>query len=119
MFIQTDQLHPKTYDRLWDGEGTIKSTRVLENLFGSAIKVIAINRIPPGASIGRHRHENEEDCYFCLSGKGIVSDNGVEHPFVPGSLQITRHGETQAIRNSGDEDLVVFVFLIAAMPPNK
>ena len=117
MLLRTSDIPAKSYQRLWDGEGTIASTRLLEGLQGSAIKVIAVNRIPPGASIGRHRHDHEEDCYFCISGEGIVEDNGREHPFVPGTLQITRHGETQAIRNTGEEDLVVFVFLIAV--PSK
>jgi mannose-6-phosphate isomerase-like protein (cupin superfamily) len=104
----------RDYPNLWQGQGTIASQRIVEGLTGSAIKAIVVNRIPPGASIGQHCHHNEEDCYFCISGQGVVEDNGVEHPFVPGTLQITRDGQTQAIRNTGTEDLVVFAFLIAA-----
>lgn len=114
MFVSAKDLTPRCYEQLWGGEGTVSSIRLLEGLPGSAIKVVALNRIPPGASIGLHRHENEEDCYFCVSGSGIVIDDGIQRPFVPGTLQITRHNETQAIRNTGDEDLVVFVFLIAS-----
>jgi quercetin dioxygenase-like cupin family protein len=114
MIRQSSETIIKQYEKLWSGEGTISSNRIIEGLPGSPIKAIVVNRIPPGASIGRHRHNNEEDCYFCISGQGVVEDDGTEHPFVPGTLQLTRDGETQAIRNTGKEDLVVFAFLVAA-----
>ena len=67
----------------------------------------------PGASIGPHSHHGEEDFYYCISGSGIVVDNGVEHTFTPGTLQITRDGETQAIRNTGETELVFLGALVA------
>ena len=39
-------------------------------------------------------------------------DNGEEHPFTPGTLQITRDGETQSIFNTGETELVFLGALI-------
>ena len=44
--------------------------------------------------------------------RDIPVDNGVEHPFTPGTLQITRSGETQALRNAGETELVFFAALV-------
>ena len=72
-------------------------------------------RLEPGASVGDHSHKGDEDFYFCISGTGIVVDNGVEHPFIPGTLQITRDGESQAIRNTGETELVFLGALVATI----
>lgn len=79
---------------------------------GSALAAAGVNRLAPGASIGLHAHAGDEDIYFCLSGSGIVTDNGVEHPFQPGVFQITRSGETQALRNTGAGELVFLGLLL-------
>ncbi|MGF1529818.1 MAG: cupin domain-containing protein [Puniceicoccaceae bacterium] len=88
------------------GQGLVYSRRLLGPHPGSAIQNVGLVRLPPGSSIGLHGHQGDEDAYFCLSGQGIVTDNGVEHSFTPGTLQITRHSETQALRNVGPDDLV-------------
>ena len=69
-------------------------------------------RLEPGASVGAHSHNGDEDFYYCISGTGIVVDNGVEHPFTPGTLQSTHDGATHAIRNTGES---VLVYLDAAI----
>jgi hypothetical protein len=45
----------------------------------------------------------------------VVIDNGVEQPFTPGTLQITRSGESQALRNTGETELVFFAALVATI----
>ncbi len=95
------------------GTGTVHAHKLVDLFPGSAIKSIGVVRLEPGASVGDHSHHDEEDFYYCLSGQGVVVDNGVEHPFTPGTLQITRDGETQAIRNTGETELVFLGALVA------
>lgn len=107
MTVDASQVSPVENPRVRGGEGSVFSRPFIEKAHpGSPIAAIALNRLPPGASIGLHRHDGEEDFYICISGVGIVNDNGVERPFHPGVFQITRSGETQALRNIGTEDLV-------------
>lgn len=114
--IMIKHLHeviPDVAESVRGGTGTVHAHKLVDLFPGSAIKSIGIVRLEPGASVGDHSHHGEEDFYYCLSGIGVVVDNGVEHPFTPGTLQITRDGETQAIRNTGETELVFLGALIA------
>ena len=106
MIINVNKIVPEAAEEVSGGIGTVQAHKLLDFFPGSAIKSVGLVRLEPGASIGPHSHNGEEDFYFCISGTGIVIDNGQEHSFTPGVLQITRDGETQAIRNNGETELV-------------
>ncbi|ADE54331.1 cupin domain-containing protein [Coraliomargarita akajimensis] len=113
MIINVHSVVPETAEGVRGGIGTVHAHKLLDLYPGSAIKSVGVVRLEPGAEIGDHSHHGDEDFYFCLSGTGIVIDNGIESPFTPGTLQITRHGETQAIRNTGETELVFLGALVA------
>ncbi|MFT4900782.1 MAG: mannose-6-phosphate isomerase-like protein (cupin superfamily) [Lentimonas sp.] len=115
MIKHVHEIVPDIAESVRGGSGTVYAHKLLDLYPGSAIKSVGLVRLEPGASVGDHSHQQEEDFYYCISGNGIVVDNGVEHPFTPGCLQITRHGETQAIRNTGETELVFLGALIATI----
>lgn len=115
MITNVNEIVPETAEEVRGGNGAVYAHKLIDLFPGSAIKSVAVVRLEPGGSVGPHSHEEEEDFYYCLSGDGIVVDNGVEHPFKPGTLQITRHGETQAIRNTGETELVFLGALVATL----
>lgn len=117
MIIKADSVIPEVAENVREGVGTVSAHKLLDLFPGSAIKSVGIVRLEAGASVGTHSHHGEEDFYFCLSGEGIVVDDGKEHPFTPGTLQITRDGETQAIRNTGMTELVFLGALVATLQP--
>lgn len=114
MLIHLDDISPEAVTHARGGAGTIFGQRLLGDHPGSAIKALGVTRLPPGTSVGVHEHHGEEDFYFCLAGEGVVLDDDQEKPFTPGALQISRSGEAQAIRNTGQEDLIFLGGLIAA-----
>jgi mannose-6-phosphate isomerase-like protein (cupin superfamily) len=116
MLIHIDQIPAETLQNVRGGEGPVLAQKILSPEAGSAIKGIGITRLPPGSSVGWHEHHGEEDFYFCLSGEGIVLDHDQEKPFTPGTFQITRSGQAQAIRNTGSVDLVFLGGLVASVP---
>ncbi len=78
-----------------------------------AIKEIGLMTLKPGDSIGLHKHEANEDTYIILSGKGLFTDSeGNEYIVGPQSVTIAVAGESHALKNIGNEDLV-FIDLIA------
>lgn len=78
-----------------------------------AIKEIGLMTLKPGASIGLHGHEANEDTYIILSGEGTFTDgNGNEYIVGPQSVTIAVAGESHGLKNTGDSDLV-FIDLIA------
>ena len=112
MVTNIHKIIPEIAEDVRGGSGTVYAHKLLDLFPGSAIKSVGLVRLEPGASIGAHSHHGEEDFYFCISGIGTVIDNGKEHPFTPGTLQITRDGETQAICNTGETELVFLGALV-------
>lgn len=115
MIKKVHEIVPEVADAVRGGSGSVSAHKLLDLYPGSAIKSVGVVRLEPGASIGEHSHEGDEDFYYCLSGNGVVIDDGVEHSFTPGTLQITRSGESQALRNTGETELVFFAALVATI----
>ena len=62
--------------------------------------------LEPGASVGIHSHEGEEEIYYILSGHGRSWDNGQWVELGPGDATICRSGEEHSMECIGDEPLV-------------
>ena len=73
-----------------------------------ATKEIAVLTIPPGASIGYHKHDVNEDSYTIISGTGVFKDaDGKEYNVGPGDMTVIRAGQSHGIVNNGDVPLVI------------
>ncbi len=68
-------------------------------------RLYAITRIPPGGSIGIHKHEGDFETYYILKGKARYSANDEIYEIGPGDMVQAEDGETHGIENIGDEDL--------------
>ena len=78
-----------------------------------AFREIGWLTLPPGASIGVHKHDDNEDVYIIISGQGIFTDSdGKESEVKAGDITIARPGQSHALKNVGEEPLV-FLDLIA------
>ena len=72
--------------------------------------------LPPGASIGYHRHaSNEEEFYLVLSGSGEITRNGEKSRVVAGDLIRNSRGGSHGLVNDGSEPLKIFVFELATL----
>ncbi len=81
-----------------------------------AIREIGWLTLPAGASIGLHKHENNEDVYLIVQGKGtFVDSNGNETPVAAGDVTIARPGQSHALKNTSKKPLV-FINFIGQLP---
>ncbi|MGJ4802724.1 GDSL-type esterase/lipase family protein [Luteimonas sp. SDU82] len=62
----------------------------------------------PGATIGAHVNDKDE-IYYVLSGRGELTLNGAVREVGAGDAILTRNGDSHALRQLGDEDLVIFI----------
>ncbi|MGQ0286815.1 cupin domain-containing protein [Pasteurellaceae bacterium 22721_9_1] len=63
--------------------------------------------LPKGASIGKHKHNDNEDVYIIVSGKGLfVDSNGKESIVEAGDITIARPGQSHGLKNIGDDPLI-------------
>jgi mannose-6-phosphate isomerase-like protein (cupin superfamily) len=65
--------------------------------------------IEPGGSVGEHVHLRTEEIYYILSGRAVVTMDGVELDAVPGDLVTTPIGSSHAIANRTAVDMAFFV----------
>lgn len=94
------------------GTGAIRFCRVAsrEDLAG-ACNFIDVAELPAGASVGRHRHrEDQEEFYLVLSGEGRLWRDGEVLTIQGGDLIRNRPGGEHELENPGPEPLRIFVF---------
>ncbi len=94
------------------GVGEIRFTRLAEkhNLSGDC-SFMDLAILPPGVSIGRHRHaKDEEEFYLILNGSGEMWRNGEEFPVKAGDLVRNPPGGEHSLINTGNKNLRIFVF---------
>ena len=62
----------------------------------------------PGSGIGYHL-QNEDEIYYVLSGRGMMTVDGKEFPVVAGDAVLTRPGSSHALKQVGTQDLVILI----------
>lgn len=93
------------------GLGTILAHRVFaREPGGPGAEFIDLAVLPPGTSIGRHRHGADRETYIVLSGSGLMYRDGEEFRVGPGDVVVNRpHGE-HGLLNDRDTALHLLVF---------
>ncbi len=95
------------------GEGTIRFNRVVTNGAGGAYRFLDLSVVPPGAAIGVHTHETDnEEIYVVIAGQGRMRLDDREFDVGPGHVVINGAGGTHGLSNTGDCDLKLFVIEI-------
>ena len=62
----------------------------------------------PGAGIGYHE-QKEDEVYYVLSGKGVMTLDDQPHDIGPGTAILTRPGSSHGLKQTGPDDLVILI----------
>lgn len=62
----------------------------------------------PGAAIGYHL-QKEDEIYYVLSGRGMMTIDGKTFEVGPGSAILTRPGSSHGLKQMGNEELVILI----------
>ena len=89
--------------RFKDGEGTF-----FARFAGDANCKILHGRLPAGASIGLHTHEDTAEIIFFLSGTGRMILDGVEETITAGLCHYCPKGSRHSMVNDGEEDILFY-----------
>lgn len=100
----------------FDGNGEIYITHLLTpaEMVGQC-GMFAKVTIPPGSSMGVHQHTGNSETYHILSGTAQYTDNGKIYTVKAGDTTFCADGDTHAIENIGNENLI-FIALIIKTP---
>jgi quercetin dioxygenase-like cupin family protein len=64
--------------------------------------------LKPGSGIGYHE-QKEDEIYYVLSGKGVLTLDGKPYDVGPGAAILTRPGSSHGLKQVGTEDLVILI----------
>ncbi|MFI5782802.1 cupin domain-containing protein [Nocardia sp. NPDC051570] len=82
------------------------------NLFG-AWEAVEWSWLPPGGASGEHLHNRTEQIDYIVSGSGVMTIDGRDHPVGPGDVILTGLGTSHGLRNVGDSELIWLVSEVA------
>lgn len=68
---------------------------------------VAVVRLEPGAMVRVHRHEHSDEIFDVFQGRGEILIDSQWVPLEPGSTALVEAGAFHALRNHGDETLVL------------
>ena len=64
--------------------------------------------LKPGSGIGYHE-QKEDEVYYVLSGKGVMTLDDKPVDVGPGTAVLTRPGSSHGLKQVGNEDLVIMI----------
>lgn len=106
MIKRMQEMKTEIRQQMRGGKGSVEIIHILnkEEMKGK-VRLFAKIVLNPGCSIGLHEHVDEEEAYYIIKGKGMVTDNGQTLPVQAGDVILTGDGSSHAIENTGDEPL--------------
>jgi mannose-6-phosphate isomerase-like protein (cupin superfamily) len=64
--------------------------------------------LKPGSGIGYHE-QKEDEVYYVLSGRGVMTLDDKPTEIGPGTAVLTRPGSSHGLKQVGNEDLVILI----------
>ena len=100
-------------EQMRGGKGTVEMLHVLrQEELGGRCRLLAKLTLGPGASIGKHVHENEEEVFYILRGTALVDDNGTPVTLNAGDALLTGGGQSHSVENTGNEPLEMMAIIL-------
>jgi len=92
------------------GSGTVQYRRALtSDMFATNWAYLDHIVLPPGASVGRHRHMGLEEVFYVMNGQGSVTVNKESADIQKGDAVPVFLQEVHSFQNTGTEDLELLV----------
>lgn len=113
MIKKAQEMAREIKEQMRGGKGSVEILHIYkqEELKGKA-RLCAKITLQSGCSIGLHQHDNEEEIFYLIRGKGRVNDNGTEKEVAAGDAILTGGGATHAVENTGDEPLEMMAVIL-------
>ena len=112
MLVRKNERKNETKEKMRDGEGSVQISHMVDAEKEKHTRMLAEVTMNSGCSIGYHKHDNETEYYFIISGTGTVNDNGKDVAVKAGDTVVTGNGDSHSIKNTGTEPLVFHAVII-------
>ncbi|NKB66205.1 MAG: cupin domain-containing protein [Candidatus Latescibacteria bacterium] len=102
-----------TYGPSHDGKGEIGARMIWGSQdFQSNFGFLGHALLPPGTSVGYHRHERMEECYVIAQGSGRMTEDGETREVFAGDVILNKLGSSHGIYNHTTEELELVVVAV-------
>lgn len=98
---------PQPFAACHGGEGTLMCRSLLDGCESGWFSFMHSDDMPAGVSIGVHPHEFNDEIYYLISGKGILTYDGVEYEMKAGDISVCTMGHSHAFMAVDDCRLIV------------
>ncbi len=89
-----------------------------ENM-GSKYLWLGTSSVDPGFTSNPHAHEDQEEVFYCVQGRGRIRVDDEEMPLEPGATIFCPPGSVHQLINDGDEILKVVSAVAPPFIPEK
>ncbi|MFW5750678.1 MAG: cupin domain-containing protein [Planctomycetota bacterium] len=104
-----ESVPPTVFANCHDGIGDVLAQVLIDEDEGPrGLAFLHDLRVPPGTSIGEHRHEHPE-VYYLIAGSGELLWDGARQRIGPGHLSMVECGHSHGFVNDGSEDARIIV----------
>jgi quercetin dioxygenase-like cupin family protein len=74
---------------------------------------VGTTAVEPGFTSNEHKHDTQEEIFYCLEGRGDLRVNGEDIPMLPGDTLLVKPGNLHMVVNRGEK---VFKLLAVVCP---
>lgn len=106
MIIDFKKIKSETIKQMRGGE-----KEVIANMYTDENNRILYGKLEPGASIGRHTHDNGSEILYVLSGNGKMLYDDTVEKLEPGLCHYCPKGHSHSLVNDSDDDLLFFAVI--------
>ena len=112
MIVRKKDRKTEIKEKMRDGEGSVQISYMVDAEKEKHTRMLGEITLNSGCSIGNHKHDNETEYYFIISGTGTVNDDGKDVTVNPGDAVVTGNGASHSIKNTGSQPLVFHAVII-------
>ncbi len=87
---------PQPLANCHDGEGTLICKSLLDGFESERLSIMHFDDMPAGVTIGMHTHTSNEEIYYLVSGKGILTYDDNKYEMKAGDISLCKIGHSHA-----------------------
>jgi mannose-6-phosphate isomerase-like protein (cupin superfamily) len=113
MIRKASEMKSEVREKMRGGAGAVTIRHYIQKEeFKAPVRLCSHLLLPPGAGIGPHPHEKEDEVFIITKGTGLLHDGEKEVRVSAGDAILTGNGGSHAIRNDGREDLEIEAIIV-------
>ncbi|AEH51899.1 cupin domain-containing protein [Pseudothermotoga thermarum] len=113
MVIKPEEMKVDLIENMRGGKGKVEIQHLVDKqLLEGKARLFAKLTVKPNSSVGFHKHENEFEIFYILSGKGLFHEDDKTIPIQAGDVCLTQSGHSHSIENTSETEDLVFLAVI-------